>query len=171
MDGKTQRAHFVSYCRAFEQRVHLSCFFPLPSMLRPYRLLVLHLTFFSPFFLLIILRVPAGSPFFFPYYTMRAAILALALAGSASAFAPMAPASKTSSVKLAAKGGVDFGAQIGAPKNTEGITNGWDPLGLLDDAFTHLHQLWTWAGLHRLAGWWPRHSSLCRAVRAAARLA
>ena len=65
---------------------------------------------------------------------MRAAILALALAGSASAFAPMAPASKTSSVKLAAKGGVDFGAQIGAPKNTVGITNGWDPLGLLDDA-------------------------------------
>ena len=26
----------------------------------------------------------------------------------------------------------DFGAAVGAPKGTQGITNGWDTLGLLD---------------------------------------
>jgi hypothetical protein len=60
-------------------------------------------------------------------------ILALALLASASAFAPnMAP--KSASSALMAKGGPDFGSAIGAPKNTEGITDGWDPLGLLDGA-------------------------------------
>ena len=68
--------------------------------------------------------------------TMRV-IVALALLASASAFAPnMAPAKGASSVQLAAKGAksIDYGSAIGAPKGTVGITDGWDPLGLLDDA-------------------------------------